>query len=157
MKMLSILWTFLLSLGRLFRIRRKDTSTINLTEYYGKHGAPQDIQLQHNAQETLKAVNAMILKYDLPYSGVVTSGYRPSAYNRKIGGSPKSAHIRCQAVDLLDNEKQELADSITPKMLREFGLYMEDQRYTGGARTRGSGSWVHLQIRPTKRRIFIPY
>lgn len=84
----------------------------------------------------------------------VTSGFRPSSVNAGVGGATKSAHMTGEAIDLMDDEDQSLAKSITKELLEKYDLYREDYDYTKGKYT----NWVHLQTRPTKsgRRIFRP-
>lgn len=80
---------------------------------------------------------------------IVSSGYRPPSINQSVGGAKQSAHQSCQAVDLVDKEgyfANWLLNNLS--LLEEAGLYMEDPQWTSG--------WVHLQIRPTSRRVFIP-
>ncbi len=106
---------------------------------------PRELKL--NLIALVDAVNKLF-----PEGGkVVSSGYRPAAINAGVGGSKKSAHMSCQAVDLRDNKSQDLARWCVKNtlLLEQAGLYMEDPRWTP--------TWVHLQIRPTRNRIFIPY
>lgn len=79
-----------------------------------------------------------------------TSGYRSPKDQARI--NPKathSAHLSCEAIDLQDKDgelKKFCVNNI--KLLEEIGLWMEIGSSTP--------NWCHLQIRPTKRRIFIP-
>lgn len=119
--------------------------------------------LQQNLDKLLFAVNRLLTelvqKNKLPkaFKCVVTSGYRSPAQNASIGGAKSSYHMRCMAVDLLDNDSQDLASIISsePELLRKFGLFMEHPDSTRS----NSGNWVHLDIgqrtdRPS--RIFKP-
>ncbi len=76
---------------------------------------------------------------------IITSGYRPPFLNTKVGGAPNSAHLTCRAVDIAD-PKGTLKAWLTPEKLTKYGLWMEDPAATP--------TWVHLQIRPAKNRIF---
>lgn len=79
----------------------------------------------------------------------ISSGYRPGKYNAAAGGSLNSAHLKCVAIDLKDVAKKFLAKILAaPHLLEVHGLYMEDPKYTP--------TWIHLQTRPTRKRIFIP-
>ena len=102
-----------------------------------------------NANELILRVNNLLL--DLPSSiqpTHITSGYRPGHYNAKYAA--RSAHVTCQAVDLAD-QYQKLSGHLNAfqDLLVLYELFMEDPRYTA--------TWCHLQIRPTKRRVFIPF
>ncbi len=79
----------------------------------------------------------------------LSSGYRPGHYNTKVGGSPNSAHLHCVAIDLKDPNKN-LANKIlaNPHLLDKHGLYLEDPYYTK--------TWIHLQTRKTRNRVFKP-
>lgn len=83
----------------------------------------------------------------------ITSGYRPSSVNVTVANAAKfSAHMTCQAVDILDNHTQDLAHKMTVELLTKHSLYMESPTATKGRST----NWVHLQIRITRNRIFQP-
>lgn len=79
----------------------------------------------------------------------VNSGYRREADNKAVGGSPKSKHLTCQAIDLEDKNGK-LKAFCTPDILADFGLYMEHPDATP--------SWCHLQdIAPKSgNRVFRP-
>lgn len=97
---------------------------------------------------TIARVNKLLKMISLDLSPIVTSGYRSPAHNAKIGGSKKSSHMSGMAIDLADKNGK-IKAQITEKMLEEAGLYMEHPSYTK--------TWIHLQTRPTSRRIFYPY
>jgi uncharacterized protein YcbK (DUF882 family) len=102
---------------------------------------------QKNLDRLLAAVNIVRRSYGKPM--VVTSGYRPAAINAAVGGAKKSAHLSCEACDFADPEGK-LAQWCLSNLdvLVRAGLYMEGPAATPG--------WVHLQIRPTKNRVFAP-
>ena len=82
---------------------------------------------------------------------IITSGYRPAAHNAAIGGATKSAHMTCQAIDILDTDNVRMDWLVENQdILEDLDLYMESGNYTP--------TWVHLQTRPTRsgNRIFIP-
>lgn len=85
----------------------------------------------------------------IEHKPVITSGYRTEAINKQAGGSPKSAHLSCEAIDLADTYgKLSYYLSQNQHLLSENELYMESPANTPG--------WTHLQIRPTRNRIFKP-
>lgn len=87
----------------------------------------------------------------LGVKAAISSGFRTTASNSKVGGSPRSAHLAGQAVDLAD-PKGELSARLVadPSLLVQFDVYLENPYYTK--------TWTHLQSRPTSsgRRIFTP-
>ncbi len=108
---------------------------------------PLSSTLEDNLHKLLICVNLFQMECGLPM--IVTSGYRPGKYNKVKGASKKSSHLVCEACDFEDSDHA-LKDYVMkdPSILERCGLYMEDP-----GRSRG---WIHLQTRPTKRRIFEP-
>jgi len=107
---------------------------------------PLDPALEANLAKLLIAVNKLRALRNKPMH--VSSGYRPGSFNTKAGGSKRSAHLSCEAVDFSDKDGQ-LKAWITEDILISCGLYMEAGESTP--------TWVHVQIRPTKARIFKPF
>lgn len=88
----------------------------------------------------------------------VTSGWRSHSHNKAIGGSEKSKHLYCQAIDLWDPAKrigEWCVDNI--EVLMEQGLYMESLTKTHAGDDYKKW-WVHLQTVPPRsgNRIFLP-
>lgn len=106
---------------------------------------PLTVEQEINLHELLWRVNMLRRDYGKPMT--VTSGYRPAAINKSVGGATKSAHLTCQAVDFADTNG-ELKHWLTVERLEKYGLYMEHPDATV--------DWCHLQSRPTKNRIFRP-
>lgn len=106
---------------------------------------PLTPELESNLVKLLEALNKLRALWKKPM--VVTSGYRPGHYNKSAGGAKNSAHLTCEAADISDLGG-ELKKFCTPEILKKCGLYMEDPGSTP--------SWAHLQIRPTRSRIFTP-
>lgn len=115
-------------------------------------------ELLGNAKQLLDKVNKLLSEINYSPEIKVSSGYRPAAVNAGIGNAAKkSYHMRCMAVDLLDNSTQDLANLIAanPELLRKYELFLESPNSTKGKNT----NWVHLDFgtrtdRPS--RIFIP-
>lgn len=131
-------------------MKKEATSMVTLDEILMSRAKflelPED--LQKNAETLLIAVNKFRAEYGKPM--IVTSGYRPANINNATeGASKRSAHMSLQACDFKDNG--ELFEFIKndPLIIERCGLYMEDPRWTA--------TWIHLQIRPTSKRIFLPY
>lgn len=107
---------------------------------------PLSDELEVNLAKLLIAVNKLRTLYGKPM--YVSSGYRPGHYNTDAGGASGSAHEVCEAVDFHDRDNA-LKNWSTNNILEECGLYMESAGYTI--------TWLHVQVRPTKERVFIPY
>lgn len=122
---------------------------ITLSEYL--MGRDKEYPLTRNMHESavdlLCRVNYLLGW--LQISARVSSGYRPGRYNKAAKGAPKSAHLTCQAVDLIDS-KGSLGKLIldNKNMLDELGLWLENPEKTKG--------WVHLDTKKRANRIFNP-
>lgn len=110
---------------------------------------PIDAEKRKNMCDLIIRINKFEKIYGFMVS--VSSGYRPGKYNKAAGGSPNSAHLTCEAVDLVDREgkiKKFILDNL--HILDDLDLYMEDPASTK--------TWCHLSIRKTAsgRRVFKP-
>jgi len=130
-------------------MRKLKTSMITTQEILMGRAILEDLpqEAQQNAKRLVDALNAFRKEFGKPM--YVSSGYRSPEDNKKAGGSSKSAHLTLEACDFKDNG--ELFEFIKkdPLVLERCGLYLEDPSFTP--------TWIHLQIRPTKNRIFLPY
>lgn len=108
---------------------------------------PLDDIKKENATKLLLKVNALFS--ELKITPHLTSGYRPGHWNKNAGGSLKSAHLTCEAIDLAD-EFGKIKKLITKELLEKHDLYMEHPENTK--------NWLHLQTRRTGsgNRIFKP-
>jgi hypothetical protein len=108
---------------------------------------PLDMRQALNMADLLSRINHLIATFKIGTR--VTSGYRPSAINEKIGGAKMSTHTVCAGIDLLDTQG-DIGKMLkcNVKILEEYGLYLENPDYTKG--------WVHLDTKTRKNRIFIP-
>lgn len=108
---------------------------------------PLSEEQESNLTKLMAAINKLRMAYGKPLR--VSSGYRPGHYNKQAKGAKRSAHLTCEAVDFVDTDKQ-LKDWLVEnvQVLVDCGLYMEAAEATPG--------WCHVQIRPTKNRIFKP-
>ncbi len=92
-----------------------------------------------------------LIGYKFHFNPGTFYGFRSLADQLKVNSkSPKSSHCEGMAVDLADPKGeiyQFLIDN--PDIVIKFDFYVERKDYTPG--------WCHIQIRPTKRRFFIPY
>lgn len=106
---------------------------------------PLNLILSTSLDVLLNRINA--LEALCPFKFKLSSGYRPGKYNKAAGGAARSAHLTCEAVDIVDVRgviKTWCIKNIDK--LSELGLYMEDP-----AKTK---TWVHLQTRKTKANPF---
>lgn len=116
-------------------------------EYVGEY----DEEVKNNMDMLLTKVNSLLAELGIKQI-TVTSGWRPQAYNVKIGGARRSRHIIGQAIDLHDPDgslKSLLQNNLDK--LESRGLSMEHPDYTP--------TWCHLQCPPPRsgRVVFIPY
>lgn len=117
---------------------------------YAKEWHPS---VAENAKILLQKVNALITDLQLPdFEIEVVSGWRPESYNKLIGGSPHSYHVKGMAVDLSDDQ-QYISNAILKDahLLARYELWMENPKETP--------SWCHLDIgtRPERQvRVFMP-
>ncbi len=106
-------------------------------------------EVKKNGEALLFKVNSMLDLLDI--KGVkVSSGFRPSDVNGKVGGSKKSNHMAGKAIDLFDLDGK-IDEAIAKSgLLERFDLYLESPAHTK--------NWSHIQTTPTKsrKRIFIP-
>jgi len=124
---------------------------ITKQEILGGHDKrwPLTPKMEDNLLRLLAAVNIVRAVYGYPL--YTSSGYRPKEVNEAVGGSPKSKHMTCEAVDFHDRDgKFALWCLQHLDVLEQAGLYMEDPRYTVG--------WTHLSVAKPKsgKRVFIP-
>lgn len=99
-----------------------------------------------NAARLLKAVNACLAECGIDTSKCrVSSGFRPSSVNAQIANAAKkSLHTRCLAIDILDDDKQSIANTLKskPNVLRKYELWLENPDFTKGKVT----TWVHIDL-----------
>lgn len=117
---------------------------------------PLDMQQATNAADLLARVNYLF--GSLGIHAMVSSGYRPSAINKVIGGAKMSTHTVCAGVDVIDPQgKIGLLLSKRKDLLESHGLYMENPLYTTKLDDNGIRiHWVHLDIKERKNRVFNP-
>lgn len=108
---------------------------------------PLDMQQARNMADLLARVNFVLAS--LKIKARVSSGYRPSALNKSIGGAKLSTHTVCAGIDLYD-EFGDIAKLLKSRLdVLEFaGLYMEEPTKTIG--------WTHLDTKKRKTIIFNP-
>lgn len=125
---------------------------IKLSEILKDHATIDQLpeSVRSNILDLLSRINVVRGAFGSPMQ--VTSGYRPEAYNIKIGGSKRSSHITGQAIDIYAPQGSHLKSWIKKniKLMEKLGFYFEDFAYTK--------NWVHFTTRPPKsgRRFFKP-
>lgn len=109
-------------------------------------------EISNNLDQLLIALNMFRKAYGKPM--VVSSGWRPQAINKSVGGANKSAHTLGMACDFKDADGaiDAFAMECDKKgLLKEWGLWLESSESTPG--------WTHLDIRDRgnrKSNIFKP-
>jgi hypothetical protein len=111
---------------------------ITLEEYFmGRDKEfPVSERQRLNAEDVVEGANELLRHFGSYRK--VNSGYRDPESNKKAGGSPKSKHLNCQAIDLedRDGELSKFCLNNLP-LLDLLGLYMEHPSATP--------TWTHLQ------------
>lgn len=121
----------------------KLTEHFELSEFKCKDGTEVPEKYTANVQEL--ADNLEKLRVFLGESIHITSGFRTSAYNKKVGGKPASKHLKAQAADII-------VGSLTPKQLYRI---IEGLINIGVMKQGGLGlysTFVHYDVRGTKAR-----
>ena len=129
---------------------------ISLEQYFMGHDKdPQykyelDDYKYNNAVILISKINRLEEKLN-QFKYEVTSGWRPKAYNAKIGGAKFSNHVICRAIDIKDVDNllgNYLKENV--KVLADIGLCIENPESTPG--------WLHIQdVMPhSGRRVFNP-
>lgn len=121
----------------------KLTKNFNREEFDCRDGTKVPPELMANVQEL--ANNLQVLRDDIGEPLHVNSGYRTPAYNKKIGGAPKSQHPKAKAGDIT-------AKSFTPKQL---AARIEKLIAAGKMKQGGIGiypGFTHYDVRGTKAR-----
>ena len=101
-------------------------------------------EVEENAKKLLVNVNAFLNELEIK-SVSVSSGWRPPAINKKVGGAAKSNHTLGKAVDLKDADgklKEKVLENL--ELLKKYGLWMEDPEKTP--------SWLHLDDKDRGKR-----
>jgi uncharacterized protein YcbK (DUF882 family) len=120
----------------------KLTNNFNLNEF-NKHNFPLTETILRNIQELAK--NLQVLRDEVKKPIKITSGYRDSSFNKKIGGASQSRHITGQAADLK-------IEGYTPK---QVAAIIEKLIAAGKMKQGGLGiysTWIHYDVRGTAAR-----
>lgn len=121
----------------------KLTKNFDSAEFDCRDGTKVPAELMANVQEL--ADNLQVLRDDIGEPIHVNSGYRTPRYNARIGGAPKSKHLKAQAGDIT-------AKSFTPKQL---AARIEKLIKAGKMKQGGLGiypGFTHYDVRGTKAR-----
>lgn len=108
------------------------------------------LEFRINAGKLIEAVNALLKDLNIN-DVIVSSGFRPNSANKNANGAKNSAHLTCEAVDIVDTDKKIYnACIVNIPLLEKHGIYLENGNYTA--------TWTHMSIRRPKsgNRIFIP-
>lgn len=119
------------------------TNNFTDLEFACRDGSSLPVELWTNL--LLLAANLQVLRDDIGEPIHVNSGYRTPAYNKKVGGKPKSYHLRAMAADIT-------AKNYSPKQL---AARIEALIKGGKMKEGGLGiykGFVHYDIRGVKAR-----
>jgi hypothetical protein len=106
---------------------------------------PLDMLQARNMAELLAKVNWLLGTLNI--KATVSSGYRPSAINKSIGGAKMSTHTVCAGIDIAGQELGLILQK-NPALLEECDLYLESPSATP--------RWTHLDLKKRKNRVFYP-
>ncbi|NCU32300.1 MAG: serine/threonine protein kinase [Candidatus Moranbacteria bacterium] len=98
--------------------------------------------------QLLKILNEIRDYFSVLYGNcqiIITSGNRCPEHNKKIGGAPKSFHVRGTACDF-----KVVVDG--KELMPEFVYNYLNYKYKGKFGIRKYNSWVHLDVRETEHR-----
>lgn len=122
---------------------------ITVTEYLMGRATHESLSFEQasNMAGIVSIANQILM--DFGEFRKVNSGYRRLEDNKAAGGSKRSAHLSCEAVDLEDKDGK-LKAFLTEELLEKYDVYMEHPSATP--------SWCHIQTRPTRsgNRVFKP-
>lgn len=116
---------------------------------------PLDMQQAQNAADLLARVNYLFGRLNL--HAKVSSGYRPCAINKTIGGAKLSTHTVCKGIDFVDVYGK-IAILLLKRLdlLEECGLWIENPQYTTKEIDGKMVYWIHLDSKERKNRVFNP-
>ncbi len=120
----------------------KLTTNFNLSEF-NKHNFTITDTIFQNIFELAK--NLQVLRDEVKKPIKITSGYRNTEFNKKIGGASQSRHITGEAADLK-------IEGYTPK---QVAAIIEKLIAAGKMKQGGLGiysTWIHYDVRGTAAR-----
>lgn len=118
------------------------------TDKFLESGDPKIIWLPHTDSGVKSRLISILenIADDVGYPLTITSGFRSSNYNKKVGGAKKSQHMLGNAVDIRmrNKTKKEVLEFIEIAVgygINGIGLYFP---------ARGGGTFIHCDIRSKK-------
>lgn len=118
------------------------TKNFHADEFKCKDGTPVPMEYKVNLIEL--ATNLQVLRDVLKRKITITSGYRSSAHNKKVGGASKSSHLTAKAADIK-------VEGLKPSQVK---IQIEELIKRGMMKNGGIGlysSWLHYDISPPRR------
>lgn len=119
---------------------------ITTTDYFRQFSGHKEItdQMRKDAAKLIAKVSVLLSLIPI-VKPVITSGFRPQSYNKKIGGSTNSHHCFGNAVDIHDPEKK-ISEWCLQNIeyLRESGLFIESPEHTCKSED-PMRRWIHFQ------------
>lgn len=122
----------------------KLTPHFSLSEFACRDGTP--VPTRWHARVRCLAEQLEVLRAELGGKPIkITSGYRPPAYNRSVGGGKRSQHLVARAADI--KVRGVTARKVHATVLR---LIRDGRMHNGGVGR--YSSFVHYDIRPKPAR-----
>lgn len=119
---------------------------LTVSDYFRRFRDSKEItdDFRKNAEKLISKVSLMLSM--IPYKTTITSGFRPQAYNKQIGGSINSHHCFARAVDLWDPDKIIGNWCLSNETwLKQEGLFLEHPDVTLKSDD-PKKRWIHVQI-----------
>jgi uncharacterized protein YcbK (DUF882 family) len=119
------------------------TTNFSLGEFACKDGSQVPNDLLSNIK-TL-AQNLQVIRDTIGQPIQILSGYRSPEWNKKVGGKPKSYHMKAMAGDLA-------VKGMTPKQLHKVILKLIDEKKIKNGGLGLYAGFVHYDVGPANRR-----
>jgi hypothetical protein len=119
---------------------------IQASDYFRQFKDHKEItdQIKKNADKLIARVGVLLSLIPIE-KPVITSGFRPQSYNKKIGGSPNSHHCFGNAIDIWDPDKKISEWCLhNIEYLKENSIFIENPEVTCKSEDR-MRRWVHFQ------------
>lgn len=119
------------------------TENFSIGEFACKDGTQVPDELKDNVLKL--AQNLQVIRDTIGKPLQILSGYRSPAWNKKVGGKPRSFHMRAMAADLTVKD-------MTPKQLHKVILKLIDEKKIKNGGLGLYAGFVHYDIGPANRR-----
>lgn len=120
----------------------KLTKNFTLEEFNCNDGTPVPVELYDNVQ--LLAKQLQVIRDEIKQPLKILSGYRSPAWNKKVGGKPKSYHMKAMAADLTVKDMR-------PADLRKVILRLIREKKIIDGGVGAYPGFTHYDVGPSRR------